>query len=58
MSSPSCLLRTGFLLGLLFNPEDGRDMFLRKYGSRRYIPEDNSVFHSFLKHAHPIAQTV
>jgi hypothetical protein len=24
-----CLLRAGFLLGLLFNPEDGSDMFLQ-----------------------------
>jgi hypothetical protein len=23
------LLQSGFLLGLLFNPEDGRDMFLQ-----------------------------
>jgi hypothetical protein len=27
-----CLLRAGFLLGLYFDPEDGRDMFLRFIG--------------------------
>jgi hypothetical protein len=34
MRSPAllacCLLRAGFLLGLFFNPEDRREMFLRK----------------------------
>jgi hypothetical protein len=27
--SVGCLLHAGFLLGLLLNPEDGDDMFLR-----------------------------
>jgi hypothetical protein len=27
-----CLLHAGFLLGLLFYPEDGGDMFLRNVG--------------------------
>jgi hypothetical protein len=27
--SACCLLHAGFLLGLLLNPEDGTDMFLR-----------------------------
>jgi hypothetical protein len=37
-----CLLRARFFLDLLFNLEDGGDMFLRNVGSdlttRRYIP--------------------
>jgi hypothetical protein len=38
------VLRAGFLLGLLFNPEEGGDMFLRKVGllhrtTRRYVLE-------------------
>jgi hypothetical protein len=34
LSIPSarCLLHAGFLLGLLFNPEDEIDMFLRNVG--------------------------
>jgi hypothetical protein len=28
-----CRLHTGFLLGLLFNPEDGSDIFLWNAGS-------------------------
>jgi hypothetical protein len=28
-SSVCCLIQAGFLLGLLFDPEDGSDMFLR-----------------------------
>jgi hypothetical protein len=32
-----CLLRTGFLLSLLFNPEDGHDMFLWNVG---WLPPD------------------
>jgi hypothetical protein len=28
----SCLLHAGFFLGLLFNPEDGDDIFLRNIG--------------------------
>jgi hypothetical protein len=36
----------GFLLGLIFDPEDERDMFLRKVGSHSVtIPEDRS-FHN------------
>jgi hypothetical protein len=31
-SSASYLLIAGFLLGLLFNPEDGDDMFLQNVG--------------------------
>jgi hypothetical protein len=27
-----CLLHAGFLLGLLFNPEDGGDILLRNFG--------------------------
>jgi hypothetical protein len=27
-----CLLHAGFLLGLIFNPEDGGDMILRNVG--------------------------
>jgi hypothetical protein len=27
-----CLLHAGYLLGLLFNTEDGGDMFLRNFG--------------------------
>jgi hypothetical protein len=30
--SASCLLHSGFLLGLLFYPDDGGDMFLRNVG--------------------------
>jgi hypothetical protein len=30
---PACyLLHAGFLLGLFFDPEDGRDMFLQNVG--------------------------
>jgi hypothetical protein len=29
---PYCLLHAGFLLGLLFDPEDEGEMFLRKLG--------------------------
>jgi hypothetical protein len=35
-SLASCLLHVGFLLVLLYNPEDGGDMFLRNCG---YVPE-------------------
>jgi hypothetical protein len=27
-----CLLHAGFLLGLLFSPDDGEDMFFRNVG--------------------------
>jgi hypothetical protein len=30
---PYCQLHAGFLLGLLFNPEDGGNMFLQNAGS-------------------------
>jgi hypothetical protein len=32
-NKPACfLLHPGFLLGLLFSPEDGGDMFLQNFG--------------------------
>jgi hypothetical protein len=31
-SSACCLLHAGFLLGLLYNTEDGGDVFLRNIG--------------------------
>jgi hypothetical protein len=32
LSSACCLLHSGFLLGFIFDPEDGGDMFLRNVG--------------------------
>jgi hypothetical protein len=41
------IVKTGFLLSLFFNPEDGGDMLLRNVGwqrtTRRYIPEDSTL---------------
>jgi hypothetical protein len=39
-----CLLHAGFLLGLLFNPEDEGDMFLRNVGS---LSMDYRMLHQF-----------
>jgi hypothetical protein len=32
LCSACCLLHAGLLLGLFFDPEDGRDVFLRNVG--------------------------
>jgi hypothetical protein len=45
---PNHLLARWFLARLVFDPEDGGDIFLRNVGSyiwtiRRYIPEDEKV---------------
>jgi hypothetical protein len=32
LGSACCLLRAGFLLGLIIDPEDGGYMFLRNFG--------------------------
>jgi hypothetical protein len=43
----ACLFFASFLLGLLFDPEDGGDIVLRNVGlfwrTRIYIPEDRNI---------------